>query len=94
MAERHGNNTLATPDRDPDTAPALDVVARAWATALECDEVDLDAGFADLGADSVIVVAVVTQLRSRWPELSLADVFAYPTVRSLAERLEADAGSI
>lgn len=66
----------------------VDVVAQAWADALGRPDVDPDAGFFDLGADSATVMEVVRTLRTRWPGLKVADVFANPSVRSLAAHLE------
>jgi aryl carrier-like protein len=69
---------------------AVAVVARAWADALGTDDVDPDAGFFDLGADSQTVMEVVKTLRARWPELKVVDVFANPTISSLAAHLDGE----
>lgn len=69
------------------TVSSVDVIARAWADALGRPDVDPDAGFFDLGADSATVMEVVRTLRTRWPGLKVADVFANPSVRSLAAHL-------
>jgi len=84
--ERHVSTDR--PWEDEDAVSAVDIVARAWADALGRADVDLDAGFFDLGADSATVMEVVRTLRTRWPELKVADVFANPSVRSLAAHLD------
>jgi nonribosomal peptide synthetase protein BlmVI len=73
-------------DRQP--ASPVDLVAQAWAAALGRPDIDPDAGFFDLGADSATVMEVVRTLRARWPGLKVVDVFANPSVRSLAAHLE------
>lgn len=78
----------APADMLPEDAASVTVVARAWADALGRADVDPDSGFFDLGADSATVMEVVRALRARWPELRVADVFANPSVRSLAAHLD------
>ena len=61
-----------------------EAVAAVWAAELGVGDVDRETGFFDLGADSATVVRVVDSLRASWPELKIVDVFANPTVTSLA----------
>jgi aryl carrier-like protein len=82
--ERHAS----TDKPAEDGASAVAVIARVWADALGRADVDADAGFFDLGADSATVMEVVKALRARWPELRVVDVFANPSVRSLAAHLD------
>jgi acyl carrier protein len=52
------------------------------------EEVELDAGFFDLGMDSAMATAFVQQLESAiGQDLSATLLFDYPTVRSLAAHL-------
>jgi acyl carrier protein len=65
----------------------LEVVSSVWAEALGRSNLEPDTGFFDLGADSRMVVDVTTALRASWPRLKIADVFANPTVKTLASFL-------
>ena len=64
------------------------VIAQAWKNALGAEQVGLDQNFFDLGAHSLMVAEVHIQLQqSLGREISLVDMFQFPTVRALANHL-------
>lgn len=61
------------------------VIAQAWKEALGVEQVGLEQNFFDLGAHSLMVAEVHMQLQqSLGREISLVDMFQFPTVRTLA----------
>ena len=63
-------------------------IANAWKDALGVAQVGLDRNFFDLGAHSLTVAEVHMQLQqSLGREISLVDLFQFPTVRALAAHL-------
>jgi len=67
------------------------VIAQAWKEALGVEQVGLDQNFFDLGAHSLIVAEVHMQLQqSLGREISLVDMFQFPTVRALANHLSGE----
>ncbi len=84
----------ATLEDEPGIAPELPrtelerIIAQAWKEALGVERVELDENFFDLGAHSLMVAEVhmrLQQLLGR--ELSLVDLFQFPTVTKLANHL-------
>jgi acyl carrier protein len=68
------------------------VIAEAWKDALGVDRVGLDENFFDLGAHSLMVAEVHIQLQQLLGrELSLVDLFQFPTVTALAKHLNGEA---
>ena len=64
-------------------------IAQAWKDALGIDSVGLDRNFFDLGAHSLMVAEVHIQLQqSLGREISLVDLFQFPTVSALAAHLD------
>jgi amino acid adenylation domain-containing protein len=64
------------------------LIAQAWKDALGVDHVGLDQNFFDLGAHSLMVAEVHIQLQqSLGREISLVDLFQFPTVGTLAGHL-------
>jgi amino acid adenylation domain-containing protein len=60
-------------------------IADAWRDVLQVDEVGVDDNFFDLGGHSLHVMKIFSRLRAVLPEeLSIVDLFQYPTVRGLA----------
>jgi amino acid adenylation domain-containing protein len=67
------------------------VIAEAWKDALGVDRVGLDENFFDLGAHSLMVAEVHIQLQQvLGRELSLVDLFQFPTVTALAKHLNGE----
>jgi acyl carrier protein len=63
-------------------------IANAWKDALGVSQVGLDRNFFDLGAHSLMVAEVHMQLQqSLAREISLVDLFQFPTVSALAAHL-------
>lgn len=70
------------------------VIADAWKDALGVNQVGLDRNFFDLGAHSLMVAEVHMQLQqSLAREISLVDLFQFPTVSALAVHLSGQEGS-
>ncbi len=82
---------LAEDESVPDGARQLQCeqdIRRLWAQVLEVGDVPLETPFFDLGGDSLLLFAVLSGLRGAgWTDVTMADLFAYPTVRSLSRRL-------
>ncbi len=70
--------------RSQDATPEQAAILRVFAEVLGC-EVGIDDGFFDVGGDSLRAVRTV---RAIDPELSVLDLFRYPSARSLAEFLQ------
>ncbi len=94
---------LPAPDeaapRSPErlTAPENETqvrVAEAWKEALRLDAVGIDENFFDLGGHSLLVIRV-HRLLEQTPgiEVTLTDLYRFPTIRSLVEHLESDPGA-
>ena len=67
------------------------VIAQAWKDALGVDSVGLNENFFDLGAHSLLVAEVHMQLQQQLGrELSLVDLFQFPTVTALANHLNGE----
>jgi amino acid adenylation domain-containing protein len=84
----------STIDNESDAAPELPrsemerVIAQAWKDALAVDDVGLNENFFDLGAHSLMVAEVHMQLQQMLGrEISLVDLFQFPTVTALANHL-------
>ncbi|HBL27309.1 MAG TPA: non-ribosomal peptide synthetase, partial [Acidobacteria bacterium] len=98
---------LPVPDRShtaaaglvPPSGPAEEKVAEIWAEVLRLDRVGAHDNFFELGGHSLIATQVLARLEDAFGiDLPLRDLFEYPTVAGLAERivqadlLRADAG--
>ena len=67
------------------------MIAQAWKDALGVDSVGLNENFFDLGAHSLLVAEVHMQLQQLLGrELSLVDLFQFPTVTALANYLKGE----
>jgi acyl-coenzyme A synthetase/AMP-(fatty) acid ligase len=80
------------------TTPSLDgmeaVVARVWEKVLGSRNPGKDANFFDLGGNSFLAMKAHYRLRQvTGREISLTDIFQYPTVRLLAEFLGQESAS-
>ncbi len=65
------------------------LIAKVWQQALLVERVGLDDNFFDLGGHSLLVARVRFTLREKLGrDVALVDFFTYPTVRTLAQRLE------
>jgi aspartate racemase len=86
----------------PDPAPAAGLaaemrgsdleeqIAALWRQVLKTERVGLDDNFFDLGGDSLLIVAVHSQLQKMLQrEIQVTDLFEHVTVRSLARHVSA-----
>src|SRR5213596_1624670 len=72
------------------TTGAESIFAEMLADVLHVDRVSVDSHFFDeLGADSLVMAHFCARVRKRGdlPPVSMKDVYAHPTIRSLAEAL-------
>jgi amino acid adenylation domain-containing protein len=63
------------------------MLAAIWTELLGVEHVDLDQNIFDLGAHSLLIVQVQERLREQGWEVTVLDVFRYPTVQQLAAHL-------
>ena len=72
-------------------APESDLeklLAGLWTTALRQDKVSVNDNFFDLGADSLMLTTLHRRLQVELKrEIPITELFQFPTIRSLAERL-------
>lgn len=62
------------------------VIAEVWQKALNLEKIGIHDNFFDLGGHSLLLVQVNSQLRELFnTELSIIEMFRYPTINSLAE---------
>ena len=88
-------NALPEPDAPHSTEPFVSptseaerAIAAVWQECLRLDRIGLDDSFFDLGGHSLLAVQVQGRLRQALGrEVSLLDLFTYPTVRALARSL-------
>jgi natural product biosynthesis luciferase-like monooxygenase protein len=89
----------ATPPavRGPQSEPRSEVerhIAAVWGEVLGRAEIGLRDNFFDLGGDSLLAVQAHRRLRDALDrELSLTDLFRFPTVRALADHLASPAAA-
>ena len=76
------------------TAPRTEAEAKLaaiWEEVLEVEQVGITDDFFELGGHSLLAVRLVSQIRKAFAaELPISDVFDYPTVGQLAERLSGE----
>jgi polyketide synthase PksN len=68
-------------------------VARVWQQVLGYEEIDINDNFFEIGGDSLLLVQVYQKLSKLYPnQLTVAQLFSYPTIVKLAEYLSRDEG--
>ncbi|MEV4534058.1 non-ribosomal peptide synthetase [Asanoa sp. NPDC049518] len=77
------------PPFEAPTTETEQILADAWADVLELDRVGVDDDFFLLGGDSLRSVSMLERLRRYGIELDAGQFFAHPTVRELAEAVDA-----
>ncbi|MDY7092840.1 MAG: beta-ketoacyl synthase N-terminal-like domain-containing protein [Acidobacteriota bacterium] len=68
-------------------------IADLWQQVLGVDRVGRHDNFFELGGHSLLLTQIHLDLQQKHPELTLVDLFTYPTVASLAEHLSRAAGA-
>src|SRR5437762_9804230 len=82
--------TLIEDRRSTATTGVESIFAEVLADLLQVDRVSVDSHFfEELGADSLVMAHFCARVRKRGdlPSVSMKDVYAHPTIRSLAEAL-------
>ncbi|MFD3167090.1 amino acid adenylation domain-containing protein [Herpetosiphon sp. NSE202] len=73
-------------------SPTEQAIAAIWQQVLQVEQVGLHDNFFELGGSSLLIVQARTKLREVLAiDISLVDLFRYPTVASLAEKLGSNA---
>jgi acyl-CoA synthetase (AMP-forming)/AMP-acid ligase II/acyl carrier protein len=73
---------------EPQT-PTEKELAQIWMAVLELEEVGINESFFDIGGHSLMAMQLVSRVRMRLGvDLALSDVYAAPTIQSLAELVE------
>jgi amino acid adenylation domain-containing protein len=69
--------------------PLLQHITALWEELLSLEGVDLEASFFELGGDSMTAIRLLRRLREEvHPEIKLGDVYAFPSVSKLSDRVE------
>jgi amino acid adenylation domain-containing protein len=67
---------------------AEQVIASIWQTVLGLEKIGIHDNFFDLGGHSLLMVQIHGEVLKKWQvELSMVEMFRYPTVNALAERV-------
>ena len=77
-------NLRATSACDPPRGKLERTLAQAWSEVLKIDRIGRDDNFFELGGHSLLAVRLVNELRRRGRDISLARLFACPTIAMLA----------
>jgi natural product biosynthesis luciferase-like monooxygenase protein len=81
--------TEYTPPRNE----AEEAIQAVWREVLKLERIGTQDNFFELGGHSILAIHVINRLRTRLRrELTMTDMFTYPTIRSLAEHLGAVEG--
>lgn len=76
-----------------DEVPSSEIekqIAEIWQTSLDLPNVGLKDNFFELGGHSILLIQVHQRLQASYGLISVADLFKYPTVQSLAEYFSGD----
>jgi amino acid adenylation domain-containing protein len=82
----------APPETRPDlltgyAAPRNEIdrkIAGIWQAVLQVDKVGIQDNFFDLGGHSLLLARIHSQLKESFPDLTLVNLFEYPTISALA----------
>lgn len=84
---------LNDPDADDSTLTGTAAwLAEQWFAVLGVRPLDEDADFFQLGGGSLAAAQLVSRIRARAPEFTMADVYDLPRLRRMADAVEAEAG--
>ncbi len=67
-------------------------LVNVWESVLGRHEIGVYDNFFDLGGDSIKAVQIISRLGSEGLKLKVTDIFRYPTVAELSQRVNSDAG--
>jgi hypothetical protein len=66
------------------------MMAKIWQEELQVDQVGVDDNFFDLGGHSLLMLRIQGKVRAHFnQDMTIVEMFRYPTISSLAERLGA-----
>lgn len=83
---------LTDPDADDSTLTGTSAwLAEQWAAVLGTRPGDDDADFFQLGGGSLAAAQLVSRIRTRAPEFTMADVYDLPRLRQMADAIESEA---
>jgi len=81
-------NTAKTEKQLPKTQTEM-LIAEIWKETLLLDSIDVEDNFFELGGTSLSLAMMFTKLSEKFPNrLNIADVFANPSIRKLAEFIQ------
>lgn len=86
----HQHEPLSLRTAAPPRSETERLIADVWLEVLNCRDIGIHTKFLDLGGDSLKSLAVFGRLRKRFPQLTIADLFAHPTVAGLAAAIAAE----
>ncbi len=96
-ASQSGSAVSSAARREPARPPQTELertIAQAWQEVLKIAEPDVNSTFFDLGGSSLLVARVYVRLRERVTgDLSMTEMFRYPTIAALAGHLSGRSGS-
>ncbi|MBD2385752.1 non-ribosomal peptide synthetase [Cylindrospermum sp. FACHB-282] len=78
---------------EPPQTGTQETIAKIWQQLLHLEKVGINDNFFDLGGHSLLLVQVHSKLRVIFPkQISITNLFEYPTIRTLAKYLTQDIG--
>lgn len=86
--------SAAGPHRSAEYVPPRDsveaTIEEIWRDVLKLERIGMHDNFFDLGGHSILAIHVLNRVRTRFDrELSMTDVFNFPTIRGLADHMRA-----
>ena len=83
-----GETRSADPVQSAESTTVRRQILTMWEELLTIDDVDEDINFFELGGDSMLAIRLLRKLREELhPEISLGDVYEFPTVSQLSARV-------
>jgi acyl carrier protein len=80
----------STADYVPPRDSMEEMIEEIWRDVFKRDRIGMHDNFFDLGGHSILAIHVLNRLRAKLDrELPMTDIFAFPTIRALAEHLDA-----
>ena len=85
-------NGVAQRQKANNSNPTAALILKAYAKVIGSRDLELEADFFELGGDSLLAAQLALELRGSLPrgiDVSIGDIFDYPTPKLLAQRLDA-----